>query len=138
VWNWNTVSGDVVVNKAYDYIVQSIFSKEQDWWFSSIWKVKDPLKTITFCWLCLTNKFLTGENYMKQGGYGPIVCMFCLKDYENVQHLFVDYLITRRIWSKVLSTLKIKGRWGMPYFDENLKSWFSIEYSHKVVPLIGN
>lgn len=67
---------------------------------------------------------------MKHGGYVPIVCMFCLKYSKNVQHLFVDCLVTRKIWPEVLSTLKIKGIWGMSSFDENLKSWFSVEYSH--------
>jgi len=83
VWSWNRACGLVSVDLAYQCIAINSHNGDYKWRFKSIRKVSIPRKIICFMWLCLKDSILTGENYKKRGGIGPIVCSLCLKDDET-------------------------------------------------------
>lgn len=56
----------------------------QNWWYKTLWKWNFLLKIKLFGWLALENKILTGDNYIKRGGVGPIFCLMCGHDAEIV------------------------------------------------------
>ena len=62
------------------------------WWFRRIWKWNIYLNKLCFTWLALENKILTGDNFIKRGGYSPNVCWFCLSDEESVNHMLVCHV----------------------------------------------
>jgi hypothetical protein len=83
VWSSNKAFGSVSADLAYQCIASNLHNGVCKWWYKSIWRVNIPRKIICFMWLCLKDCILTGANYKKRGGIGPVVCILCLKDDET-------------------------------------------------------
>jgi hypothetical protein len=124
VWSWNRATGTVTAKLAYHSILFFNKLEEKKWWYKAIWSLNIPIKIICFMWMCLKDCILTGVNYQKRGGIGPLVCNLCLKNEETTTHLFVECQKTQNIWSKVIKTLRIDSDWKCTTIEENLRHWF--------------
>ena len=77
MWPSNVDIGQVDAIQAFDAINFDRLEPSYKWWYHKVWKWIAPLKLIFFCWLALENRILTGDNFIKRGGYGPICCPLC-------------------------------------------------------------
>jgi hypothetical protein len=136
VWSWNRAVGSVTVVLAYQCIAFSSHIGDLKWWYKLIWKVNIPSKVICFIWLCLKDKILTGANYKKRGGIGPVVCTLCLQDDETTNHLLIQCEVTRNIWKEILNVLNLPDAWRQTTLEENLLLVYQIPKS-EIYPFLG-
>ena len=80
---------------AYDPLFIDFHIVQGKWWYYTIWKWHIPLKVNFFCLLMLENKILTWDIFLKRGGNGPNVSIFCYMDEELVDQLMVHCKFTR-------------------------------------------
>jgi hypothetical protein len=57
--------------------LKSLDPTEIKWWWSKLWKVKSPPKSILFIWLILNNRVLTWEMLQNKNKIGPRKCSLC-------------------------------------------------------------
>jgi hypothetical protein len=126
-WSWNKAMGSTIVNLAYQSISFLDLLEENRWWYKAIWRVNILGKITCFMWLRLKDCILTGANFRKRGGIGPLACSLYLRDEDTTTHLFVHCETTKSIWKDVLNYLKIQDAWSCSCLEYNLLLWF-IQY----------
>jgi hypothetical protein len=89
VWEMNKTGGDYTAKLNY-LSLQSLNPAEIRWWWSKLWKVKAPPKSILFMWLILNNRVLTWEMLQKRNKIGPGRCSLCKENEETTTHLFLS------------------------------------------------
>lgn len=92
-WAWEK-SGMFSVSSMYDHL----FSNEENFPNTMLWKEKVPLKNKTFLWLAQHNAILTKDNLLRRKWKGDKRCAFCVMD-ESIAHLFFECKITNYVWS---------------------------------------
>ncbi|XP_058754371.1 uncharacterized protein LOC131627546 [Vicia villosa] len=71
---------------------------------SQLWNIKVPSKILFFGWRCIINKLATKDLLVKRGILregNDARCVLCLSEDESHRHLFVNCVVTNRIWRKV-------------------------------------
>lgn len=97
VWEDNYMTGLVSAKLAYNCQVDDWSGTRVDNLLKNLWKVGVPPKVCCFIWICFNDKILTWENLQKRGYTSPGICMLCLLDMEDVNHLFVSCTFFQRI-----------------------------------------
>jgi hypothetical protein len=87
-------------------------------------------------WLCLKDSILTGANYKKRGGIGPVVCILCLQDDETTYHLLIHCEATQNIWKEILKSLNFSDAWMQTTLERNLLHWFTKYPRLKFIPFL--
>jgi hypothetical protein len=137
VWSWNRAVGSVTTDLAYQCIAFTSHSGDLKWWYKPIWKINIPSKVICFMWLCLKDSILTGANYKKRGGIGPVVCSICLQDDETTEHLLIHCEVTKNIWKEILKALNFPECMEADYHRKKLISLVYKISRYEIHPLPG-
>ena len=66
-----------------------------------LWSFSIPSKIRCFICLVVENRILTWDNLLKRGWKGPGVCVLCRHGEDSVQHLFIDCIMTKRVFSTI-------------------------------------
>jgi hypothetical protein len=74
---------------------------------SIIWKLRIPLKIKIFLWYLKKGVILTKDNLAKRRWKGSLLCSFC-NSKESIQHLFLDCVFARYIWTTLFFTFGIR------------------------------
>jgi hypothetical protein len=98
-WTGGDGSGEITVRNAYNAIFTTKNLSFASGWMINCWKWCDQLKVTLFFWLAASNRVLTWDALMQKGWIGPSVCLLCRASTENVTHLFIQCLFTKRVWN---------------------------------------
>lgn len=49
--------------------------------------------------LIQNNSILTWDNMQRRGQVGPGMCILCQGESENINHIFIECIYTRRLWT---------------------------------------
>jgi hypothetical protein len=63
----------------------------------AVWNLKIPPRVQIFLWLFPQNKIMTRNTLRCRGIPKPMECSFC-KEFESVDHLFFDCIVSKNIW----------------------------------------
>lgn len=66
-----------------------------------IWELKIPSKIQAFLWLLSRRAILTWDNLQRRGWCEPGICSLCLLEEETIQHLFMDCIYSKGIWTQL-------------------------------------
>jgi hypothetical protein len=80
--------------------------------WSSIWKVKVPLRVSFFVWTAALGKILTLDNLRKRGLIVVGWCCMCKRSGESIDHLLLHCEVARDLWTALFTLFDIK--WVMP------------------------
>ncbi|CAN1821012.1 Putative ribonuclease H protein At1g65750, partial [Linum perenne] len=84
-----------------------------------IWKKGVPTKIQAFCWMVRHSKIASLDNLQRRGFQLANRCVLCSANLESIDHLFLRYEFTMRVWNRISSALSIFGPRG-----ENVNSVF--------------
>lgn len=134
-WSWNDSVGEITTQLAYAAIAQDHYPLAGRWWFSRLWKWKEPLKILCFTWLALSNRLVTGDNYYHRGGMGPTACPLCYQALETVEHLLLNCNFTRQLWHLISGIWEIDFQWSFDSLESALLAWINRQSIHSSFPL---
>jgi len=66
-----------------------------------LWKWDLQLKIKLLVWLAKDQIFLTWDILQKKGWEGPSMCVLCKRSTEDINHLFIDCLFTKKVWNRI-------------------------------------
>jgi ribonuclease HI len=84
----------------------------------------------------LKGRILTGANYRKRGGIGPVVCSLCLKDDETIDHLLIHCEYTQLIWKEILNSLSFQMPGIILLWKVILLQWFTNYPKMRYIPFL--
>ena len=107
-WSVNKTGGSYTVRLGYNALR---FEKQREikWWWSKIWKVRAPEKTILHMWLELNDRVLTWELFQRR--QGPGMCFLCKNIEEINTHLAIDCSFTRQVWADIPRWIDVPNIW---------------------------
>jgi hypothetical protein len=111
VWD-RTASGIYTPKEGYNFLIQEQVQAEPIWWWKKLWRINCPAKSKLFMWSVLTNKAPTWDILQKRNFSGPGRCPLCKIDGESAQHLFIDCLYIKKVWTEVSRLLEKKTFFG--------------------------
>jgi hypothetical protein len=76
--------------------------------WKTVWHYPSVPKIDMFNWTLIHKSTLTSENLKKKGWEGPSGCPLCLEAEETVDHIFIDYVYTREVWTHFINSLSIQ------------------------------
>jgi hypothetical protein len=91
-----------------------------------IWQVWAPSKCKVFTWLMIQGRICTEDRLLLRQWANEYFCPLCRRNLETVTHLFIECLVSRRVWSQIsfwVSMLTLSPQQWKP--DALLSSWFS-------------
>ncbi|KAE8685834.1 bromodomain and WD repeat-containing protein 3-like isoform X4 [Hibiscus syriacus] len=84
-------------------------SGESDLWVKGVWQGLSPPRVEVFLWQLAHQKVAVREELVKRGLQlgDEILCPFCKKQVESVQHLFISCDVVWELWNKIASYWEI-------------------------------
>ncbi|XP_019423071.1 PREDICTED: uncharacterized protein LOC109332543 [Lupinus angustifolius] len=76
-------------------------------WCNYLWSASIPPSKSFITWRLINKKILTDENLKKRGCYLASVCHLCMKNTENVDHLFLSCAFAVDLWNRLNSIFSI-------------------------------
>jgi hypothetical protein len=76
-------------------------------WHNLVWKRPTCQRYSLLLWQVLLGKLPTMEQLMKKGILGPNICPLCMKNSENINHLFFSCEYSAQIWTDLLHKMGI-------------------------------
>lgn len=122
IWVKNPLLGNVMAKLAYDSLMEEPSDFQVTGIGSMVWNNKIPLRIGCFVWLAIQNKLLTWSN--RHGFNGPGICMLCLRDGEDLNHLFGSCVFFQFIWLLLRYVWKSLPAWELPSTIKNLEHCF--------------
>lgn len=133
-WCHNSL-GRVTTKSAYMHLL-SDSGPGGTWWCDlSIWRISAPLKIICFFWLMMNKRILTWDQLCKRGWSGPGLCALCKKESEDINHIFIQCLVTVMIWHYVCAELQVSMTWRHSSLSLCFDRWIIEHKRHKSLPL---
>jgi hypothetical protein len=111
VWKRNTSMGIMTGKNTYDAIKTNIWTRSTNWCHNAMWKWDMILKIKVFTWLLMENRILTWENLQIRGWKVSRICAMCKKDIDTSQHLMLYFPFAQRVWTRLMTSLKIIVEW---------------------------
>ena len=99
IWTKNTKAGQYTTKHGYAVAIREQTKLEERSWWSGLWQIQNPQKTILTMWLALSNKLLTWEMLKKRGFEGPSICSLCKMNEDTSSHLFALCQYAGRVWT---------------------------------------
>uniref|UniRef100_A0A2N9J2S6 Reverse transcriptase zinc-binding domain-containing protein n=1 Tax=Fagus sylvatica TaxID=28930 RepID=A0A2N9J2S6_FAGSY len=102
IWPYS-ITGEYQVKKAYDIIIHTESSlnpttpANPNLW-KRLWKIKLPLKILTFTWKLLHHAILVRSELNNRGIQCDRTCILCNNANETQDHLFLHCDLARAIW----------------------------------------
>ena len=103
IWTHNRHNGDITATLGYDLIAKHLNepTSDQTQFLDLLWLFNIPSKIRCFIWLVVKNHIFTWDILLKHGWNGPGVCALCRQGEDLVQHLFIDCIMTKRVFSTI-------------------------------------
>ena len=125
LWSHDKYIGDITAAEGYDCIASSCVISGHASVFKLLWKLNIPNKIVCFIWLLLKDHILTWDQLQCRGRHGPSLCMLCRNGEDSSQHIFMDCMFSRRVYSAVGES------YGLPSFSKFsfchfVEQWFTI------------
>ena len=139
LWSHNNYIGPITAAIGYDSILSNSSSESSNPVCNTLWTLKIPTKIVCFIWLLINGRILTWEQLQSRGFHGPSCYILCLKNVEDIQHLFLSFPFT----VSIVSYFAALYGFTMPCFDSLsslLMHWFSttVRYAtFKFLPLFA-
>ncbi|WVZ76691.1 hypothetical protein U9M48_024644, partial [Paspalum notatum var. saurae] len=70
-----------------------------------IWKSWAPPNSMFFIWLAILNRCWTSDRLAKRGLPHQSACIFCDQEEETINHILTSCVLSREVWTRVLSSL---------------------------------
>jgi hypothetical protein len=67
--------------------------------------------------------FLTWDILQKKGWEGPSMCVLCKRSTEDINHLFIDCLFTKKVWNRIKTIQNHKRIWEGKTLSECFYIW---------------
>lgn len=90
------------------FTVKSFFRELEDALVASsslVWVGLAPSRVKAFCWLAISGKVSTTDNLRRRGILSDAIsdiCIFCGKEAESVNHLFLHCEFASSVWARLL------------------------------------
>lgn len=88
---------------------------------SFTWKSRAPLQCRFFAWHALRNRCWTSDRLARRGLGHQDACPFCDQEEETINHLLLDCVFTREVWTATCHALG-KQDW-IPSRGEKVQEW---------------
>jgi hypothetical protein len=111
LWTGGDASGKATVIFFYSALVSTRNYQQEANWKQKLWKWNTLLKIKLFTWLTINRKILTWEGLQRRGWVGPGWCVFCKRNLENIEHMFIDCNFTRKVWAWLKHLLNLNNDW---------------------------
>ena len=137
VWIENKQGVFYSLKQAYAFLWTNI-NYERRWWWHEVWKASTPRKKQNLVWLILKNKMLTWDMLRKKYISGPSICSLCMREEENIDHIFIQCQFSRDVWEEIRVGLQTEQLWTEDLVEKNLKMWYEKKElrSIKCVPFL--
>jgi hypothetical protein len=112
LWAGGDASGKITVKNIYLALVSTLNYQPAPKWIQKIWSWDIQLKIKLFTWLTISRKILTWDGLQKRGWEGPGICIFCKRNSESLEHLFINYSFTKQLWAMLKYLLNLKRIWS--------------------------
>ena len=133
-WFDLSINGPIFIRNIHNHIASSYNGTVDKCWFSKAWSLHLPKKILMFWWLLWKNKILTWHNLRKRGFQGPCKCPLCHCTGECITHLFIDCIVAKETWEKVLHRLGINTSQNYTSIESCFKLWMDGTKENRCVP----
>jgi hypothetical protein len=93
LWAGGDASGKITVKNIYLALVSTQNFQSAPKWIQKIWSWDIQLKIKLFTWLTISRKILTWDGLQKRGWEGPDICIFCKRNSESLEHIFINCVL---------------------------------------------
>lgn len=108
---WGLTTNGQYNTKSGTWLAQGIQDKIKDKCnYHWIWKLSIPQKQITFLWNICVDGLATKQRLCQQRIFVPQAFPICDNGMENMNHLFLDCQVFKKIWAIINRVLKTKIR----------------------------
>jgi hypothetical protein len=124
--------------EGYTFLIREQVQDEPVWWWKKLWRITCLPKSKLFMWSVLTNKVPTWDILQKRKFYGLGRCSLCKTEGETTQHLFIDCLYIKEVWTKVSRIMKQHFRWIDHSLEQAWRDWWENKElkAYKLLPLL--
>ena len=98
-WSHDKYIGALFVAQGYECIVSSHYASDQSPVLDFLWNLNIPTKICCFIWLLVRDRVLTWDKLQSRGRQGLSLCILCRRGEDTMQHIFVDCLFSRSVFS---------------------------------------
>lgn len=116
VWQLEPIK-EFMVKSGHDLICEKLDSEEQEKGkseaFEKIWKVHVLLRIRVFGWRVFLNMIASKDQLFRRcilTSTTDMSCVLCIQVSENMEHIFFEYQVAKRVWQKMEDWLDISLR----------------------------